>query len=190
MLVEPNPENGQRELSPRRREPSMLTATPSPNTLRATVPPGDQKGTQCGRDIAQLCGCPRNCERRIFRHTSTGISVPGRRRQVTTRKSGDLPSAVVTREHVGRGVLAVDEPIVPRLWTCGETSFAVTCHRRATRGVSSCVSEPPLRGAATAASSFSSFALSSLRSRLRHQARSRGMDCRNGQSPAIFEYAR
>ena len=60
--------------------------------------------------------------------------VPGRRRQAMTRESGDLPSAVVTREHVGRGVSAVDDPIV-LLRMCGEASFAVTCHRRADRDV-------------------------------------------------------
>src|SRR5882762_10162472 len=39
-----------------------------------------------------------------------GISVLGRRRKVTTRKPGDLPSAVVTREDVGRGVQALASP--------------------------------------------------------------------------------
>src|SRR3954453_18714204 len=39
-----------------------------------------------------------------------GISVLGRRRRVTTRKPGDLPSAVVTREDVGRGVQALASP--------------------------------------------------------------------------------
>jgi len=29
-------------------------------------------------EIAQRCGCPRNCKRRIFRHMSTGISGPGK----------------------------------------------------------------------------------------------------------------
>jgi len=43
----------------------------------------------------------------------------------TTRKPGDLPSVVVTREHAGRGVLVVAEPV-----QAGETAFAVTCHRR------------------------------------------------------------
>src|ERR1700722_302640 len=33
-----------------------------------------------------------------------GISAPGRRRKVSIREPGDLPSAVITREHVGRGV--------------------------------------------------------------------------------------
>ena len=77
---------------------------------RRRFPVGDQKGTQYGRDTAQFCGCPRNCKRRIFSHIATGTSAPGRRRKVVTRKPGDLPSAVVTREHVGRGVLAVAEP--------------------------------------------------------------------------------
>src|SRR5712671_5130336 len=54
------------------------------------------------------------------------ISVLGRRRTVTTREPGDLPSAVVTREDVGRGVQTLAS------LRCaehnGETSFAVTCH--------------------------------------------------------------
>lgn len=47
---------------------------------------------------------PRNCKRQILRHEPLGISVPGRRCKVLTREPGDLPSAVVTREDVGRGV--------------------------------------------------------------------------------------
>jgi hypothetical protein len=41
-------------------------------------PFGDQKGTQCERNIALCCGCPRNCKRRVFCHMSTGISGPGK----------------------------------------------------------------------------------------------------------------
>ena len=44
-----------------------------------------------------------------------------------TREPGDLPSVVVTREHVGRGVLTVAEP-ARCVGPAGETSFAVTCH--------------------------------------------------------------
>src|SRR5579864_4653686 len=39
-----------------------------------------------------------------------GISVLGRRRKVSTREPGDLPSAVVTREDVGRGVQTLASP--------------------------------------------------------------------------------
>src|ERR1700688_4658898 len=39
-----------------------------------------------------------------------GISVLGRRRKVSTREPGDLPSAVVTREGVGRGVQTLASP--------------------------------------------------------------------------------
>src|SRR3954452_21502729 len=42
-----------------------------------------------------------------------GISVLGRRRRVTTREPGDLPSAVVTREDVGRGVQTLASPALP-----------------------------------------------------------------------------
>ncbi|MCW2217225.1 hypothetical protein M2232_000757 [Bradyrhizobium japonicum] len=60
---------------------------------------------ECGAGICPQCrGCPRNCKRRILRHEPLGISVPGRRCKVLTREPGDLPSAVVTREDVGRGV--------------------------------------------------------------------------------------
>ncbi len=73
--------------------------------------------------------CPRNCKRRISRQMPLGISVLGRRRKVTTREPGDLPSAVVTREDVGRGVLTSFHPRrVAASWR--ETSFAVTCHCR------------------------------------------------------------
>ena len=41
-----------------------------------------------------------------------GSRVLGRRQEALTRKPGDLPSAVVTREHVGRGVLTAGEPLV------------------------------------------------------------------------------
>ncbi len=34
----------------------------------------------------------------------------GRRRKALTREPGDLPSVVVTREHIGRGVLVEVEP--------------------------------------------------------------------------------
>ena len=36
---------------------------------------------------------------------ATGPAGLGRRRQAATREPGDLPSVVVTREHIGRGVL-------------------------------------------------------------------------------------
>jgi hypothetical protein len=66
---------------------------------------------ECGAGKFPLCrGCPRNCKRRILRHAPLGISVLGRRRRVTTREPGDLPSAVVTREDAGRGVQALASP--------------------------------------------------------------------------------
>ena len=45
---------------------------------------------------------------------------------VTTREPGDLPSAVVTREDVGRGVQALASQGCDK--HTGETWFAVTCH--------------------------------------------------------------
>src|SRR5471032_1251295 len=71
---------------------------------------------ECGAGRFPQCrGCPRNCKRRIFRHMPLGISVLGRRRKVSTREPGDLPSAVVTREDVGRGVQTLASPM------CGST---------------------------------------------------------------------
>jgi hypothetical protein len=55
-----------------------------------------------------------------------GYSALGRRRKVSTREPGDLPSTVVTREDVGRGVQTLASPNVRKHG--GETSFAVTCH--------------------------------------------------------------
>jgi hypothetical protein len=46
--------------------------------------------------------------------------------EVTTREPGDLPSAVVTRENVGRGVQTSASPEYFLLRR--GTSFAVTCH--------------------------------------------------------------
>ena len=71
-------------------------------------------------------GCPRNCKRRCFRHYATGNHAPGKATEAVSREPGDLPSVVVTREHVGRGALTVAEPKALR--ARGETSFAVTCH--------------------------------------------------------------
>ena len=88
-------------------------------------PFGDQKGMRCG-EIPQFRGCPRNCKRQILRHMPLGISVLGRRRRVTTREPGDLPSAVVTREDVGRGVQTLAS--LGSRKRDGETWFAVTCH--------------------------------------------------------------
>ena len=62
-------------------------------------------------------GCPRNCKRRAFRQLPLG-SNPGRRRKAATREPGDLPPVVVTREHIGRGVLVVAE-LRPDDWAVG-----------------------------------------------------------------------
>jgi len=52
---------------------------------------------------------------------------PGRRRKAGTREPGDLPSAVVTHEHVGRGA-----PMGTRGRRSAEPAsglwFVVTCH--------------------------------------------------------------
>src|SRR5580693_2519207 len=57
---------------------------------------------------------------------ATGTHAPGKATETVSREPGDLPSAVVTREHVGRGALTVAEPRA--FQARGETSFAVTCH--------------------------------------------------------------
>jgi len=53
--------------------------------------------------LSPIRGCPRNCKRRILRHEPLVFSVR-KATQGLTREPGDLPSAVVTREDVGRGV--------------------------------------------------------------------------------------
>jgi len=57
---------------------------------------------------------------------ATGNLGPGKATRVTTREPGDLPSAVVTREDVGRGVQTLASPDQRK--PDGETWFAVTCH--------------------------------------------------------------
>src|SRR5881396_3359246 len=60
-----------------------------------------------------------------------GISVLGRRRRVTTRKPGDLPSAVVTREDVGRGVQALASPALlsAQWWDLVRCDVPLTSYR-------------------------------------------------------------
>src|SRR4051795_13261094 len=60
-----------------------------------------------------------------------GISVLGRRRKVSTRKPGDLPSAVVTREDVGRGVQALASPelLTARWWDLVRCDVPLTSYR-------------------------------------------------------------
>src|SRR6195256_6689193 len=60
-----------------------------------------------------------------------GISVLGRRRRVTTRKPGDLPSAVVTREDVGRGVQALASPelLSAQWWDLVRCDVPLTSYR-------------------------------------------------------------
>ncbi|VTZ51682.1 hypothetical protein MPC4_470006 [Methylocella tundrae] len=65
------------------------------------VPFGDQKGTRCGF-TAQTVAAPATVSGEPRAIDATGQ--PGRRRKAETREPGDLPSAVVTREHIGRGV--------------------------------------------------------------------------------------
>src|SRR6266545_7236710 len=60
-----------------------------------------------------------------------GISVLGRRRKVSTRKPGDLPSAVVTCEDVGRGVLALASPelLKAQWWDLVRCDVPLTSYR-------------------------------------------------------------
>src|ERR1700730_17153185 len=60
-----------------------------------------------------------------------GISVLGRRRRVTTREPGDLPSAVVTREDVGRGVQTLASPEVRKAqgWDFVRCDVPLTSYR-------------------------------------------------------------
>jgi hypothetical protein len=69
-----------------------------------TVPFGDQMGTQRVSN-PKTAAAPATVSGESSVIMPLGSRVPGRRRKVVTREPGDLPSAVVTREHVGRGVL-------------------------------------------------------------------------------------
>ena len=60
----------------------------------------DQKGTRCGL-TANTVAAPTTVSGEPRANHATGQ--PGRRRKAETRAPGDLPSAVVTREHNGRG---------------------------------------------------------------------------------------
>lgn len=61
---------------------------------------------ECGEDFlkSESAAAPATVSGEPFakRHWATS---PGRRRKAATREPGDLPSVVVTREHIGRGVL-------------------------------------------------------------------------------------
>src|ERR1700716_219109 len=60
-----------------------------------------------------------------------GISVLGRRRKVSTREPGDLPSAVVTREDVGRGLQTLASPEVRKAqwWDFVRCDVPLTSYR-------------------------------------------------------------
>jgi hypothetical protein len=79
-----------------------------------------------GADLEVLTrGCPRNCKRRVFVTKPLGFCSPGKATKIVSREPGDLPSTVVMREHVGRGVQTGSRTKDPRIF--GETSIAVTC---------------------------------------------------------------
>jgi hypothetical protein len=59
-------------------------------------------GMRWGR-LPEAAAAPATVYGEYFVNTSLGTRVPGRRRRTLTREPGDLPSAVVTREPVGRG---------------------------------------------------------------------------------------
>src|ERR1019366_5344806 len=78
-----------------------------------------------GADLEVLPGgCPRNCKRRVSSLSHWEMN-PGKATKIVSREPGDLPSTVVMREHVGRGVQTGSRTKDPRIF--GETSIAVTC---------------------------------------------------------------
>ena len=81
---------------------------------------------RCGVEKFQIRGCPRNCKRRALAENHWGV--PGKAAsEAMTREPGDLPSAVVTREDVGRGVQTLG--FIGRLMSQRMGPwFAVTCH--------------------------------------------------------------
>ena len=93
------------------------------------IPDGSLSGDQreCGAgNFPNAAAAPATVSGESFVIVPLGISVLGRRRKVSTREPGDLPSAVVTREDVGRGVQTLASPELRE--HDGETWFAVTCH--------------------------------------------------------------
>jgi len=69
-------------------------------------------GNAVRREIANAAAAPATVSGESSVIVPLGSRVPGRRRKVVTREPGDLPSAVVTREHVGRGVLTEPSQLV------------------------------------------------------------------------------
>src|SRR5215831_2379641 len=84
----------------------------------AVVPVRDQKGTRCVRHGHRSQVQPKPCAPKAAAAPATVSGEPpadyatgnpvflGRRPETATREPGDLPPATVTRERVGRGVLA------------------------------------------------------------------------------------
>src|SRR6266576_5251266 len=66
--------------------------------------PWGSKGNAVRGNFPNAAAAPATVSGESFVICHWEISVLGRRRTVTTREPGDLPSAVVTREDVGRGV--------------------------------------------------------------------------------------
>lgn len=73
-----------------------------------------------GADLDVLIrGCPRNCKRLVFVTKPLG-SGPGKATKNVGREPGDLPSTVVMREHVGRGVQTGSRTEDPKWGSLGD----------------------------------------------------------------------
>ena len=85
-----------------------------------TVPSGSKGNAVRTNSNVRFRGCPRNCKRRAFAEchwVTPYLVIPGKAAQAVTREPGDLPLVVVTREHIGRGVLVVAESCSLRAWS-------------------------------------------------------------------------
>ena len=73
--------------------------------MLATVSPrGDEKGIRCGDIVPNAVAAPATVSGESFVRSHWATQSREGDEVVTTREPGDLPSAVVTREDVGRGV--------------------------------------------------------------------------------------
>src|SRR5215813_12179454 len=86
------------------------------------------KGNTVRGEIPNAVAAPATVSGESFVLRHWEISVLGRRRRVTTREPGDLPSTVVTRDDVGRGVQTLASPDAGSATV--RLGFAVTCHCR------------------------------------------------------------
>jgi len=95
------------------------------------VPDGSRSGSKRERGegtVPEPAAAPATVSGERSVRAPLGFWVLGRRRNVKTREPGDLPSAVVIREHCRSGCTDGSGPIILR--GVRGTKFAVTCQGR------------------------------------------------------------